>query len=50
MWKSLEKKVVRIDYIRTIKDMYKGASTSVRKHERATDDFPITIGLDYEST
>jgi hypothetical protein len=50
VWKSLEKKVGRIVYIRVIKDMHKGASTSLRKHDRATDDFPITIGLDYGST
>jgi len=27
-----------------IKDMCEGASTSVRKQNKATDDFPITIG------
>jgi len=31
LWKALEKKRVRIAYIRVIKDMYEGASTSVCK-------------------
>jgi hypothetical protein len=30
--------------------MYEGASTSMRTHDEATDDFPITIGLHQGST
>jgi hypothetical protein len=50
LWKALEKRGVRIAYIQAIKDMYKGASTSVRMHGGATIDFPITIGLHQGST
>lgn len=44
-WKAPEKKGVRISYIRAINDMHEGASTSARTQDRATDDFPIAIGL-----
>ena len=45
LWKALEKKEVRIAYIRAIQDMYEGASSSARMQDGDTVDFPITIGL-----
>ena len=50
LWKDQKKNEVRIAYIRAIKDMYEGASTSVRMQNGATEDFPITIGLHQGST
>lgn len=50
LWKALEKKAVRIAYIRAIKDMYEGVSTSVRTQGGDTVDFPITMGLHQGST
>lgn len=47
--KSCERHLIRMEfwvsYIRTIKDIYDAAKTSVRTHDRATEDFPTTIGL-----
>jgi len=50
LWKALEKKGVRIAYIRVIKDMYERASTSVMTQDGTTEDFPITIRLHQGST
>jgi len=41
---------LRIAYIQAIKDMYEGASTSVRTQDAAIEDFPITIRLHQGST
>ncbi|KAH1125341.1 hypothetical protein GYH30_014768 [Glycine max] len=43
LWKTLEKKGVRVAYIRAIQDMYDRVSTSVRTQGGESDDFPITI-------
>ena len=45
LWKVLEKKRVRIAYIRSIKDMYDGVTTSVKTQGGVTEEFPIGIGL-----
>ena len=45
LWKALEKKGVRVGYIRVIQDMYEGVVTSVRTPGGETTDFPIRIGL-----
>ncbi|RZB84080.1 LINE-1 reverse transcriptase-like [Glycine soja] len=50
LWKALEKKGVRVTYIRAIQDMYDRVSTSVRTQGGESDDFPITIGLHQGST
>ena len=45
LWKALEKKGVRVAYIKAIQDMYKGVTTNVRACGKVTKDFPISIGL-----
>ena len=50
LWKALEKKGVRVAYIRAIQDMYERVTTRVRTQGGETDDFPITIGLHQGST
>ncbi|RZB81212.1 LINE-1 retrotransposable element ORF2 protein isoform B [Glycine soja] len=50
LWKALEKKGVRVAYIRAIQDMYDRVSTSVRTQGGESDDFFITIGLHQGST
>jgi hypothetical protein len=45
LWWALTKKDVSKKYIDLIKDMYEGASTSVRTTVGKTDEFPITIGV-----
>ena len=45
LWKALEKKGVRVGYIRVIQDIYEGVVTSVRTPGGETTDFPIRIGL-----
>lgn len=45
MWKALEKKGVRIAYIRDIQDIHEGISTSLRIQDGEANDFPIIIGL-----
>ncbi|KAL6582103.1 hypothetical protein OROMI_006117 [Orobanche minor] len=43
LWWALAKKGVSRKYIDIIKDMYEGASTSVRTNVGRTEEFPITI-------
>ncbi|KAL6572440.1 hypothetical protein OROMI_013398 [Orobanche minor] len=45
LWWALAKKGVSRKYIDIIKDMYEGASTSVRTNVGGTEEFPITIGV-----
>ncbi|KAL6515354.1 hypothetical protein OROHE_018986 [Orobanche hederae] len=45
LWWALAKKGVSRKYIDIIKDMYGGASTSVRTNVGRTQEFPITIGV-----
>ncbi|KAL6588053.1 hypothetical protein OROMI_001031 [Orobanche minor] len=45
LWWALAKKGVSRKYIDIIKDMYEGASTSVRTNVGRTEEFPITIGV-----
>ncbi|KAL6569658.1 hypothetical protein OROMI_014172 [Orobanche minor] len=45
LWCALAKKGVSRKYIDIIKDMYEGASTSVRTNVGRTEEFPITIGV-----
>jgi len=45
LWECLEKKGISVEYIRVIKDMYKGAKTSIRTSVGDTEVFPIDIGL-----
>lgn len=42
---TLDKKGVRIAYIRVMQDMCEGVSTSVRIQGGDIDDFPIIIGF-----
>ncbi|KAL6526475.1 hypothetical protein OROGR_015565 [Orobanche gracilis] len=45
LWWALAKKRVSRKYIDIIKDMYEGASTSVRTNVGRTEEFPIMIGV-----
>lgn len=45
LWWALARKSVPLKYIDIIKDMYEGATTSVRTTVGRTEEFPITIGV-----
>ena len=45
LWWALARKGVSRKYIDLIKDMYEGASASVRTNVGRTEEFPITIGV-----
>ena len=45
LWKVLKRKIVRIAYICTIKDIYDGATTSVKTQGGVTREFSIGIRL-----
>ncbi|KAL6531334.1 acyl-CoA-binding domain-containing protein 4 [Orobanche minor] len=45
LWWAFAEKGVSRKYIDIIKDMYEGASTSVRTNVGRTEEFPITIGV-----
>jgi len=45
LWECLEKKDVSMVYIKVIKDMYEGVTTSVRTSANGTEYFPIDIRL-----
>ncbi|KAL6559063.1 hypothetical protein OROHE_006432 [Orobanche hederae] len=45
LWWALAKKGISRKYIDIIKDMYEGATTSVRTNVGRTEEFPITIGV-----
>ncbi|EXC31207.1 DNA ligase 4 [Morus notabilis] len=49
LWWVLEKRGVRVRYIKVIKDMYDGVVTSVRTVGGYTTEFPIRIGLHQRS-
>ncbi|KAF1888739.1 hypothetical protein Lal_00036781 [Lupinus albus] len=50
LWNVVEKKCVRIAYIRAINDMYDGIRTSIRTQDEVSKDLPIAIGLHQGST
>ena len=45
LWRALEKKVVHIAYIHTIKDMYDKATTNIISQREVIEDFPIKVDL-----
>ena len=45
LWKALEKKEVRVEYIKVIQDMYEGVMTNIKTPRGETNDFPIRIEL-----
>ena len=44
VWEALRRRGVDEGYVKVVKDMYKGARTSVKTERRVLDSFEVNIG------